>query len=76
MGRGLRLPGEWFGLMLPEPVAFLAQPWWRIPAIVLAVVLLIGSFTPSGRRRRRRLARVAAGLIGEIREVVGAEGRR
>ena len=76
MGRGLSLPGEWFGLMLPEPLAFLAQPWWRMPAIIVGAVLLIGSVTPSGRRRRKRLARVAAGLIGEIRDVVGAEGRR
>jgi uncharacterized membrane protein YgcG len=75
MGRGLRLPGEWFGLMLPEPLAPLAQPWWLIPAIVLGVVLLIGSVTPAGRRRRKRLARAAAGLMGEIREVV-TEGRR
>jgi uncharacterized protein len=75
MGRGLRLPGEWFGLMLPEPLAPLAQPWWLIPAIVLGVVLLIGSVTPSGRRRRKRLARAAAGIMGEIREVV-TEGRR
>ena len=75
MGRGLRLPGEWFGLMLPEPLAPLAQPWWLIPAIVLGVVLLIGSVTPAGRRKRKRLARAAAGLMGEIREVV-TEGRR
>jgi uncharacterized protein len=73
MGRGLRLPGEWFGLMLPEPLAPLAQPWWLIPAIVVGVPLLIGfSFS----RRRKRLARAAAGLIGEIRQMVGAEGRR
>jgi uncharacterized membrane protein YgcG len=76
MGRGLRLPGEWFGLMLPEPLAFLAQPWWLIPAIVVGVVLLIGSVTPFGRRRRKRLARAAAGVIGEIEQVVRAEGRR
>jgi uncharacterized protein len=76
MGRGLRLPGEWFGLMLPEPLALLAQPWWLIPAIVVGVVLLIGSVTPFGRRRRKRLARAAAGLIGEIEQVVRAEGRR
>ena len=76
MGRGLRLPGEWFGLMLPEPLAPLAQPWWLIPAIVVGVVLLIGSVTPFGRRRRKRLARAAAGLIGEIEQVVRAEGRR
>jgi uncharacterized protein len=75
MGRGLRLPGEWFGLMLPEPLAPLAQPWWLIPAIVLGVVLLIGSVTPAGRRKRKRLARAAAGIMGEIREVV-TEGRR
>lgn len=74
MGRGLRLPGEWFGLMLPEPLAFLAQPWWRIPAIVVGLGLVLAVITPSGRRRRKRLARAAAGLIGEIRDV--AEGRR
>jgi uncharacterized membrane protein YgcG len=73
VGRGFRLPGEWFGWMLPEPLAPLAQPWWLIPAIVVGVPLLIGfSFS----RRRKRLARAAAGLIGEIRQMVGAEGRR
>ncbi len=76
MGRGLRLPGEWFGLMLPEPLGPLAEPWWRIPAIVAGVVLLIGSVTPVGRRRRRWLRRAAAELVGEIRHVVSAEGRR
>ena len=73
MGRGFRLPGEWFGLMLPEPLAPLAQPWWLIPAIVVGVPLLIGSLI-SFNRRRKRLVRAAAGLIGEIRQVV--EGRR
>ena len=73
VGRGFRLPGEWFGWMLPDPLAPLAQPWWLIPAIVVGVPLLIGfSFS----RRRKRLARAAAGLIGEIRQMVGAEGRR
>jgi len=75
MGRGYRLPGEWFGWMLPEPLAPLAQPWWLIPAIVLGVPAFIGSAI-SFNRRRKKLARVAAGLIGEIREMVGAEGRR
>jgi uncharacterized membrane protein YgcG len=73
VGRGFRLPGEWFGWMLPEPLAPLAQPWWLIPAIVVGVPLLIGF---SFGRRRKRLARAAAGLIGEIRQMVGAEGRR
>lgn len=76
MGRGLRLPGEWFGLMLPGPLAALAQPWWLIPAIVVGVVILVGSVTPFGRSRRRRLGRAAAGLMGEIEQVVRAEGRR
>jgi uncharacterized protein len=75
MGRGLRLPGEWFGWMLPEPIAPLAQPWWLIPAIVVGVPLLIGSVVSFGRRRKR-LVRVAAELIGEIRQMVSAEGRR
>jgi uncharacterized protein len=73
VGRGLRLPGEWFGWMLPEPLAPLAQPWWLIPAIVVGVPLLIGF---SFGRRRKRLTRAAAGLIGEIRQMVSAEGRR
>jgi len=73
MGRGFRLPGEWFGLMLPEPLAPLAQPWWLIPAIVVGVPLLIGSVISFGRKRKR-LVRAAAGFIGEIRQVV--EGRR
>jgi uncharacterized membrane protein YgcG len=73
VGRGFRLPGEWFGWMLPEPLAPLAQPWWLIPAIVVGVPLLIGF---SFGRRRKRLARAAAGLIGEIRQMVSAEGRR
>jgi len=76
MGRGLRLPGEWFGWMLPEPLAPLARPWWLIPAIVAGFVLLTGAVTPFGRRPRRRLTRAAAGLVGEIRHVVSAEGRR
>src|SRR4029077_8416217 len=75
MGRGLRLPGEWFGWLLPESIALLAQPWWLIPAIVVGVPLLIGSVISFGRRRKR-LARVAAELIGEIRQIVSAEGRR
>jgi uncharacterized protein len=75
MGRGNRLPGEWFGWMLPEPLAPLAQPWWLIPAIVLGVPAFI-ALAISFNRRRKKLARVAAGLIGEIREMVGVEGRR
>ena len=75
MGRGFRLPGEWFGWMLPEPLAPLAQPWWLIPAIVVGVPLLIRSVI-SFRRKRKKLARAAAGLIGEIRQMVGVEGRR
>jgi uncharacterized membrane protein YgcG len=73
VGRGFRLPGEWFGWMLPEPLAPLAQPWWLIPAIVVGVPLFIGF---SFGRRRKRLTRAAAGLIGEIRQMVSAEGRR
>jgi len=75
MGRGFRLPGEWFGLMLPGPLAPLAQPWWLIPAIVVGVPVLIGAARSVGRRRKK-LARAAVELIGEIRQMVGAEGRR
>jgi len=41
----------------------------------VGVPLLIRSVI-SFSRRRKKLARAAAGLIGEIKEMVGAEGRR
>lgn len=72
MGRGLRLPGEsqlgWLipTSLTPGALAPADQPWWLVPAIIAAIVVLIGAVVSFARSGRKSLAWIAAGFLGGI----------